>query len=62
MCGKGKVIFMIGDILCENVSVAWLWVYKNKTKSLFFFSSSSSLGNVNFEKMRQKLKRYKMVG
>ena len=22
MCGKGKTIFMIGDILCENVS-AW---------------------------------------
>ena len=37
MCGKGKVIFMIGDILCENVSVAWLWVYKNKKNHSFSF-------------------------
>ena len=37
MCGKGKVIFMIGDILCENVSVAWLWVYNFVLSFSFLF-------------------------
>ena len=36
MCGKGKVIFMIGDILCENVSGLVVGLLSFFSLSFFF--------------------------